>query len=546
MTSYVRRAGRGLIVLLLVGFTLVAPGKIPAQAGTAHSPSYGGALVGTTGSDIEDLDPAISYNWADFNMLHDVFEGLLGYKPGSTQLVPVLAARMPTISTNGLVYTFTLRQGVRFQAPVNRDVTAADFKYSWQRVLNPKTASPGASFLFDIVGAQAYYQGKTKDVPGIQVLGPYSLQIHLVKSEAFFKYIPAITFTYVVPHETVDQYPKDFSHHAVGTGPFMLKTWVRDQYVEFVRNPNYWQKGLPYLDSVTLKVVPQPTVAVEQIERGEADVFTDPTIPPLDYLQLKGNSRWHNQLVSTPILTTNYLWLNTAVSPLNNRLVRQAIAMTIDKKRIIAVATGGLAQPTGVILPPSMPCYDPNLRTWSYDPVRARQLLAQAGYPHGFSTSILASHTAVSQAAVEQIIQSDLAQIGINATIKLATGSTYQTLERSKANQMGQTGWGADYPDPSDFIDTILTGSGVGPGGSNFAWYSNPAVNALAAQADGTLNQSMRCNLYHRVEQLIINDAPWVPLYTPDDVTLISPRVTKFWINPSYGAFDFAYYQVSK
>ena len=111
----------------------------------------------------------------------NVFEGLLGYKPQSTELVPLLAADMPTVSEDGAVYTVTLRQGVKFQAPVNREVTADDFKYSWMRVLNPETASPGVTFLFDIAGAQDYFQGKAEDVPGIQVVDPYTLQIELVR-----------------------------------------------------------------------------------------------------------------------------------------------------------------------------------------------------------------------------------------------------------------------------------------------------------------------------------------------------------------------------
>jgi oligopeptide transport system substrate-binding protein len=532
--------------LTAAGLTGPAARTVLAQANSTPTASYGGTLVATTDGDMETFDPAISYEWVNWSMLPNVFEGLLGYKPQSTELVPLLAADMPTISEDGSVYSVTLRRGVNFQPPVNREVTADDFKYSWLRVLNPETASPGVTFLFDIAGARDYFEGKAEDVSGIQVVDPYTLQIQLVQPSAHFQYILGMTFTMVVPHEIVDQYPKDFSHHAVGTGPFMLKNWVRDQYVEFVRNPDYWQKELPYLDGVTLKVVTQPTVAVQQIQRGEADVFTDPSVPPLDYLQLQGDPTWSKQIVSLPTLRTAYLWMNTSVTPLDDKQVRQAIAMSIDTDRIIKVATGGLAQPTGVVFPPGMPCYDANQPTWPYDPARARELLAQAGYPNGFSTSILASQTAVSQATVEQVIQSNLAEIGIQADIQLATGSTYTTLLRTQANQMGQTSWGADYPDPSNFINPLLTGAAVGSAGSNFAWYNNPEVNDLAAQADTTLDQSARCDLYHRIEQIIIDDAPWLPLYTVSFVSLISPRVTQFWLNPTYAAFDFAYYQVSE
>jgi oligopeptide transport system substrate-binding protein len=523
---------------------LVTPAVFAAQS--TPTASYGGTLIATIGSDMQTFDPAISYEWTNWSTLPNVFEGLIGFKPQSTDLVPLLAADMPTVSEDGLVYTVKLRQGVKFQAPVSREVTSDDFRYSWLRVLNPETASPGVTFLFDIAGAQDYFEGKAQDVSGIKVVDPYTLQIQLAKPTAHFKYILGMTFTMVVPHEIADQYPKDFSHHAVGTGPFMLKDWVQDQSVEFVRNPDYWQEGLPYLDGVTFKVVNQPTVAVQQVQRGEADVFTDPDFPPLSYSQLQSDPTWSKQLVTLPTLRTAYLWMNTSVSPLDNKQVRQAIAMSIDKEKIIKVATGGLAQPTGVVFPPGLPCYDANQPTWPFDPARAKELLAQAGYPDGLSTTIVASQTAVSQATVEQVIQSNLKDIGIQADIQLATGSTYTTLLRSQANQLGQTSWGADYPDPSDFINPLLTGAAVGPSGSNFAWYNNPQVNDLAAQADTTLDESARCALYHQIEGIVIDDAPWLPLYTVTFVSLISPRVTQFWLNPTYAAFDFAYYQVSQ
>jgi ABC-type transport system substrate-binding protein len=283
-----------------------------------------------------------------------------------------------------------------------------------------------------------------------------------------------------------------------------------------------------------------------QVQRGEADLLTDDP-SGLDYLRLKGDPRWRSRLFTVASVATQYIWMDTQVPPFTTRLVRQAVAMAIDKGRIIAVATAGLGRVTGGVLPPLMPCYDPHLRTWPYDPARARKLLAQAGYPHGFKTTITANVTAASQAIVEQVMQRDLARIGIKATIRIATGSTYTTMiSTPKAVAIGDTGWTLDFPDPSDFIDPILTSTAAVPGGSNFAFYRNPMVDALAAQADHTLNQTQRCALYHRIEQTIVDNAPWVPLYTPVHVTLAAPRVTRFYMNPIWYAFDFAYYQVGK
>jgi ABC-type transport system substrate-binding protein len=326
----------------------------------------------------------------------------------------------------------------------------------------------------------------------------------------------------------------------------MLQQWVPGQKFVLVRNPHYFHKGLPYLDKVIFNIGVQPNVAILQVQRGDADVTTDDP-PGLDYLRVNADPQWRNRLFRVPSVATDYIWLDTLVSPLSNKLVRQAIAMAIDKRRIIAVATAGLGRVTGGVLPPLMPCYSSNLQTWPYNPTKAKQLLAKAGYPHGFSTTILASASALSQATVEQVIQRDLARIGITAHIKIATSSTYTTLiSTPKAVDIGDTGWTLDFPDPSDFIDPILTSTAAVPGGSNFAFYRNPTVDALAVKADQVQNQAQRCTLYHRIEQTIVTDAPWVPLYTPEHVALVSPRVTRFYMNPIFYAFDFDQYQVSK
>lgn len=536
---------RFLVALILAGVTLgPMSDRLMAQADTSHSP-YGGTLIVATQADIGDLDPAISQNWAAYNLLHDVYNGLLGYKPDSTTLTPDIAAGWPVVSKDGLTWTFTLRHGVMFQPPVNREVHAADFRYSWERMLNPKTASPGVSFFMDIAGAQQYNAGKAKDVSGIRVLGPYTLQVRLLKPYVPFKYIMATVYAYVVPHEIADKYPKDFSHHAVGTGPFMLGQWTPGQKFVLVRNPHYFHKGLPYLDKVEFNIGVQPSVAILQVQRGETDVPSD-ELSGLDYVRVDSNPQWRSRIFRVPTVATQYLFMDTLVKPFDNRLVRQAIAMAIDKQRIIKVATAGLAAPTQGILPPLMPCYSSSIHGWPYDLAQARKLLAQAGYPHGFSTTILADVANLSQATTEQVIQRDLAQIGITANIKTAVSSTYETLVATpKAVDLGQNGWTLDYPDPSDFIDPILTSSAAVQGGANKAFYRNPTVDALAAQADQEFNQAKRCGLYHRAEQIIVNDAPWVPLYTPEHATVVSPRLTRFYMNPIWYEFDFAYYQMA-
>jgi len=530
----------------LLACVLVAPAlsQQPARADSSRA-AGGGSLTVTTQADIPSLDPAIAYDWTGYNTIHNIFDGLLDYKPGTLQLEPSIAASWPKISADGLVWTFTLRKGVMFQAPVNREVHASDFKFSWERILNPKTASPGVGFFLSIAGAKEYNAGKAKDVSGIKALGPYTLQVRLVKPYVPFKYVCAMTFAYVVPREIVEKYPKDFSHHAVGTGAFRLAQWVPGQKIVLERNPHYFQAGLPHLDKVTFMIGPAPNVAILQVQRGEADIPTD-EIPAEDYLSLKTDPQWANKIYRIPSVAVAYMFMNTQVPPLTNKSVRQAIAMAIDKRRIIAVGTAGLGKVTGGVLPPLMPCYNPNLKTWPYDVTQARKLLAKAGYPHGFSTTITASGTSLGQARVEQVIQRDLSQIGIKAKIKMAIGSTYTTLITTpKAVQIAQTSWTLDYPDPSDFIDPILTTVASENGGSNFAFYRNPTVDALAAKADQEQDQAKRCSLYHQIEQIIVTDAPWVPLYTPEHATIVSSHVAGFYMSPIWYEFDFKYYRAA-
>jgi peptide/nickel transport system substrate-binding protein len=532
---------RGAVAVALV-CVLVAPalGQSPARATSGRA--EGGTLTVTTQTDIPSLDPAIAYDWTGYNTIHNIFNALLEYKPGTLQLEPAIAAAMPAISANGLVWTFTLRKGVLFQTPVNREVHASDFKYSWERILNPKTASPGSGFFMSIAGAAEYAAGKAKDVSGIKALGPYTLQIQLIRPYVPFKYVCAMTFAYVVPREIVEKYPKDFSHHVVGTGAFMLSQWIPGQKIVLVRNPHFFEPGLPHLQSVVFNVGPTPSVAILQVQRGEADIPTD-EIPAQDYLSLKTDPQWSSRIYRIPSVATSYIWMDTLAPPFTNRLVRQAVAMAINKKRIIAVGAAGLGSVTGGVLPPLMPCYDPNLKTWPYDPAKARQVLAQAGYPHGFSTTITASGTSVAQARVEEVMQQNLAAIGIKAAIKMAVGSTYVTLITTpKAVQIAQTGWTLDYPDPSDFIDPILTTPASMNGGSNFAFYRNPTVDALAARADQELDATKRCTLYHQLEQIIVTDAPWVPLYTPVHADIVSSHVGGFYMSPVWYEFDFEYY----
>jgi ABC-type transport system substrate-binding protein len=516
-----------------------------ARAVAGHA-SSGGTFTVAVSSDPLDFDPAISFQWTDFYMLPDTFNGLMQYLPGTTKLGLDIAASWPTVSKDGRTYTITLRKGVMFQAPVSREVTASDFKYSWERAINPKTASPAVSYLLHIAGAKAYNAGKAKEVTGIKVLGPYTLQVSLEQPYVAFDYLLGEPVTYVVPHEIADKYPvnakngQDFSHHAVGTGPFMLTSWVPNQEIIWKRNPNYSGKG-PYIDEIDLKIISQSTVAQLQLKAGQVDLLAD-GIAGLDQLRFSRDPQWSKNIDVMNASGLSYLATDTTRPPFSNVLVRQALAMAIDRKRLLAVGAG--VQGGTIydhIFAPGVPCQDPNLKGWPHDPAAAKALLAKAGYPHGFSTTILANGTSASAAKPELVLQQELAQIGINAQIKMLTGAAFMTAIYSPGGKgISFDGFAIDFPDPSDVVDAEFLTTDAVPGvGPDFSLYKNPQIDTLAAQADSEQDHTKRCALFSKIEDIVHQDAAWIPLYSWRWATIHSSRVKDLYLGPM--SFDFDY-----
>lgn len=544
MRRHMKIAVRCLAAVCLTALMILPRQDIHATSG--HSP-YGGTLTVAVLGDPLDFDPAISFIWTDFYMLPNTYNGLMMYEPGATTLAPDIAAGWPTVSKDGLVYTYTLRKGVMFQPPVNREVRASDFKYSWERALNPRTASPEVAYLLHIAGARAYNAGKAKDVSGIKVLGPYTLQVTLARPYAAFNDLMGVQVSFVVPHEIADKYPinsksgQDFSHHAVGTGPFILTKWVPNQEIIWTRNPHYFHKGLPYLNEIDLKIVTQSNVAALQLQRGDVDLLAD-GVSGLSLLRFSRDPKWRDNIAAMDASAYSYLAADTTRPPFSNRLVRQAVAMAIDRKRLLIVDRGALGGAVyNHIYAPGVPCQDARLQGWPSDPAKAQRLLAQAGYPHGFSTTILAHGAAGTSTAREQVLQQQLARVGIQAQIKQLSGAAFLTAKFTPGGKgLVFDAFSIDYPDPSDMVDAMFLTIDAVPGvGPNQALYKNPEIDTLAAQGDTEQNGQQRCAVYSKIEDIIHQDAPFIPLYSWKWSTIHSSRVSGLNLGPMAFAFDY-------
>jgi ABC-type transport system substrate-binding protein len=504
--------------------TAVAAISFASLAAQAE-PKQGGAMVVTYKDDISTFDPAIGYDWQNWSMIKSLFDGLMDYKPGTTELIPDLAESY-TISEDGLTYTFKLRDGVKFHN--GRTLTSTDVKYSIERSVNPETQSPGQGFFWQIAGFDEMVSGGAKELSGITTPDDHTVIIKLSQPDATFLQIVAINFAFAVPREEVEKYGPDFGRNPVGTGAYKMTDWTLGQHVVFERNPDYFREGAPLLDKITFEVGQDPSVALLRLKRGEVDVLGDP-IPSANFLKEKSDPANAGLIIEGGLLHTGYITLNTTEAPFDNKLVRQAVNMAINKERVIKIVNGR-ASVANQPLPPAMPGYDTNFKGYTYDPAKAKQLLAEAGYANGFETELYAMNTDPNP-RIAQSFQQDLAAVGIKAEIKaLAQATVIDAGGEGTAPMLwsGGMAWIADYPDPSNFYGPILGCGGAVPGGWNWAKYCNKEIDALAAKADGMASADQaeaRIDMWRQIYNKIMDDAPWVPVMNEVRFAMHSARI---------------------
>ena len=518
-------------------------GVLLVFGGLGFAQQQGGSIVVTYKDDISTLDPAIGYDWQNFSIIKAMFSGLMGYKPGTAELEPNLAESY-TVSQDGKTYTFGLRQGVKFHN--GREMTAKDVKYSLERTLNPATRSPGQGFYLGISGAQAFIDGKATEVSGIQTPDDTTVTITLDEPSAPFLHLMALNFSYVVPQEEVERYGEDFGRNPVGTGAFKLREWQLGQRLVIERNPDYFQQGLPYLDDVTFEVGVEPTVALLRLQRGQADILGD-GIPPAQFVSLTSDPNSADLIASGPQLQTGYITLNGNVAPFDNVKVRQAVNMAVNKDRIIQIINGR-ATPATQPLPPLMPGYDDSYKGYAYDPEGAKALLAEAGFPDGFSTQLYATNTDPNP-RIAQAVQQDLAVVGITAELRTQAQSTVIAAggepEGAPMIWSGGMAWIADYPDPSNFYWPILGCAGAVQGGWNWAWYCNEALDAAATAADAMVQpgqSAARERAWADIYASVMKDAPWVPVFNETRYTVHSARLAGpegIFVDPTHTPVDY-------
>ncbi len=520
-----------LLVVLAVscGPATTAPsgGATPVPAATA-GPARGGTVTIAFSEEPNSMDAILGYNIAAWQSLMNLYRGLMIYE--GDRAVPDMAADYPDISADGTVYTFTLRPGVRFHN--GREVEAADFKYSLERCLDPAWGSWANYYLLSIEGAQDMIDGNAAECSGIEVLDRYTLRFRLTAPDMTFLNVLALPNNWVVPKEEVERWGEEFGLHPVGTGPFIFQEYTPGEKAVFVRNPDFFHAGQPYIDQVIMYFGVEPSTALMRLERGDLDILFGDMIPAADFPRLVGDSKYQDWFFREPSMYTWWIGVNNAKPPLDNVAFRQALNLAIDREKIARLMAGkGVALWT--IYPATCPGYDPSYRPYSYDPAAARAKMAQAGVAEGLELELLIVADDPQEATMAQSIQQDLGQIGIRLSIKQVADTVAYDLMYAGDTELFLNSWYMIQPDAADLINNLyMTGAG-----SNYDFYSNPRVDELAMQALGEQDRSTRLQLYQQIERLLMDDAVHVPLINGISFYLHNPRLKDFYSRSEYGPF---------
>jgi peptide/nickel transport system substrate-binding protein len=486
----------------------------------------------------DSFDPAVGANLTGWDCVTELvyFGALMAYDGQFGGPVPNLAAVPPAISQDGKTLTFRIRPGVKYHN--GQTIVAADFKYAWERTLDPKTQSWGASYLASVAGAGDITSGKTKQLAGVEVKGDSTLVVHLTAPD--FTVLNALTLpiTAPVPSGEVARLGKAWGQRPVGYGPFKITSYdSAAQTARFERNPDYFYAGLPYLDAVEYHWGVDPQIELLQLEHGDIDIIGD-GIPASSAAQVLASPTLKSLARETSSPGNLYFTMYpTGVPAFGSKLVRQAMNWAINKEALGKI-TYGTSTPWGAPFPSHLADFTPTFKPYGYDPAMAKRLLAQAGYKHGFSFTLTVASDPPFP-SIAQVVQQQLRAVGVHVAINQVGANALYSLEYaeqkgSKKLQMSTDLWYMVQPTPADEVDAIY----VTKASSNFNGYSNPEVDRLAKQAASDFNPISRNKIYAKIQQLIGEDAPFIFIASTDFLAGVSKRVQNY----RYRAETYSYY----
>lgn len=504
-------------LVLLVCLAAAACGPKAVQRGPATQ--YGGVWQGAINGEPSSLDPAFGVTVLDGELMALVYNGLVRLDDRG-EIVEDLAKGWK-VSKDGLTYTFTLHRDVRFHS--GRVLSADDVVYSFTRVLDPKEGSPRHWVFANIAGATAFRQGGTKPA-GLKAVNAVTVQIALEKPDPLFLHRLCMPAAYVVDRKELSRYQdaKAYALRPVGTGPFSLREYTPGDRLHFVANAGYFA-GKPYLDGIVYRIAGSTFAAATEFELGNLHALV---LPGVLYDRFAMDTRFQPYMVKQQSLHVYYLAMNCEKPPFNDPRVRQAVNYAIDRAKIVNDVIPGRAEVAAGPIPPWVPGHSASATGYAYDPVKARKLIIDAGYPKLFTVTLIQRDAANFQ--YTRPIQDMLHKIGIKVNIVPVDRTTYFSAVGDKGDfDLAWLSWAADFPDPEAFLLPTFHSTYRGDAG-NRARYRNAQVDEVLDRLTVTAGAAERARLVKQAEEIIIADAPWVCMYYPVTWAVHQPEVMNY------------------
>jgi oligopeptide transport system substrate-binding protein len=487
------------------------------------------------GSEPKDLDPAIITGLTEAHILDNLFEGLTGVDPFTQKVIPGVAESWE-VSKDQKTYTFHMRKNAKWSD--GKTMEANDFVYSWERVLNPKTASEYAYQLHYIKGAEDYNKGVLKDFTqvGVKALDAHTLSVELHHPTAFFLHLTAFHTLFPTPGHVISKLKDEAQwtrpEHMVSNGPFQLAGWELNKEIKLVKNPNYW-------DAAKVQLGESYFLPIENVETEEKTFFSGgldytasvPTtkIPKYNKEKTANPGVYHPYQVN-PVLGTYYYHFNTEKKPTDDARVRKALSLAIDRKAIVERITRGGQLPASFFTPANTGGYTydgptplPQAAPSPEDITLAKKLLAEAGYPEGrgMPTVQILYNTNEAHKKIALAIQDMWEKnLGVQTELFNQEWKVYLDTMKNGAFTVARGGWNGDYADPNTFLDLFVTG-----GGNNRSRWSNKTYDAYIDEAGMTTDQSKRFELFKKAEALLLEELPMMPIYIYTKTNLISQKI---------------------
>lgn len=462
------------------------------------------------GGEPKDLDPHVTTGVPEFHIEENLFEALVAKHPKTLQPIPGVAESW-TLSKDAKTYTFKLRKNAKWS---NGDtVTAKDFVYSWTRLLEPKTASEYAAQGFYLKNGKAFNEGKIKDASqiGVKATDDFTLVVTLENPTPFFLGLLYHHSLYPVHKGTIEKFGAKWTRpeNFVGNGPFVLKKWDMNKVITLEKSPTYWDAANVKLSTVNFYPIDKQDTEENMFRSKGLHVTNEVPLAKIDVWKKDKTGVFHIH----PYLGTYFYWFNMTKKPLDNKLVRKALALAIDREKLVTYILKGGQLPGQLFTPPGTGGFQPKAAL-PKDLSRlkeAKELLAKAGYPDGKGLpplEILYNTSDAHKKIAEAIQQMWKENLGVEVTLFNQEWKVYLETLQTKNYTIGRQGWIADYNDPNTFLDLLVSDNP-----NNKAGFVNKDYDALIAAAGKETNAKKRLEIFQKAENLLIEELPVLPIY---------------------------------